>query len=129
MKDQEELGARVAGLLAESTQRLTPEQRDRLGAARRLALARHRELTAEAPAHVPAWAGSVSRFTEQRVFGIRYVVPFAVLILGLVGVVYMHTGAGSSEIADIDAGILTDELPINAFLDQSLDSWLKRPGR
>lgn len=127
MKDQDELGGRIARVLDEGADALSPEQRDRLSAARRLAVARLQP--ARAPAWVPAWAGSVSRLTEQSVLGVRYVVPFAALLLGLLGVVYVHTGTVSSDIADIDAGLLTDELPINAFLDTTLDSWLKRSSR
>ena len=129
MNQQDELGARIASLLAEGAERLTPEQGERLAAARREALARHRDATEKAPGWIPAWAGPLSGFTERRVLGVRYLIPFAALILGLLGVVYVHTGTVSSEIADIDAGLLTDELPINAFLDQSLDSWLKRSPR
>jgi hypothetical protein len=54
------------------------------------------------------------------------VIPVAALVLGLLGVVYVNTGTVSTDMADIDAALLTDELPINAFLDQGLDSWLKR---
>jgi hypothetical protein len=62
------------------------------------------------------------------VMGVQYLMPIAALVLGLAGVAYMHTPA-PSDIADIDAGLLTDELPINAYLDQGFDSWLKRSSR
>ncbi|HYH42348.1 MAG TPA: DUF3619 family protein [Burkholderiales bacterium] len=127
MKHDDELGARIAKVLEEGTGALSPEQRDRLAAARRKALARYQP--APAPVWAPAWATSISGFTEQSVLGVRYLIPFAALILGLLGVVYMHTGTVPSDIADIDAGLLTDELPINAFLDTSLDSWLTRSSR
>jgi hypothetical protein len=127
MNQQDELAARIARLLDEGSDELTPAQRDRLGQARRLAVAR---LQAQAqPALVPAWAGPFSRFTEQSVLGVRYLVPFAALLLGLLGVVYVNTTTVSSEMADIDAGLLTDELPLNAYLDQGFDSWLKRSSR
>ena len=127
MKHDDELGARIAKVLEEGAGALTPEKRERLSAARRKALAVHQR--AAAPAWAPAWAGGVSRFTEQSVLGVRYLIPFTALLLGLLGVVYVHTGTVSSDIADIDAGLLTDELPINAFLDTSLDSWLTRSSR
>ena len=126
MKDQDELGLRIAGLLDESADSLGPQQRERLNAARRLALARHRPATA--PAWVPAWAGPLGKYTERRLFGVQYLIPVAALVLGLAGVAYMHTGT-SSDIADIDAGLLTDELPINAYLDQEFDPWPKRSSR
>ena len=124
MNQEDELATRIARLLDEGTERLSAEQRDRLSQARNLALSKHQARTVPTP--VPALAGAFSRFTEQSVFGVRYVIPFAALLLGLIGVVYVHTGGVASDIADIDVGLLTDELPISAFLDQGFDSWLKR---
>lgn len=127
MNQQDELASRIAKLLDEGTDDLTAAQRDRLARARRLALSR---LQARAePALAPAWAGPFSQWTEQSLFGVRYVIPLAALVLGLLGVVYVHTGGVPSAIADIDAGLLTDELPISAYLDQDFDSWLKRSSR
>ena len=127
MNQQDELAARIAKLLDEGTDGLSAEKRERLAQARRLALSRQQGR--KAPALVPAWAGPFSRFTEQSIFGVRYVVPMAALILGLLGVVYVNTSNVVSDIADIDAGLLTDELPISAYLDQGFDSWLKRSPR
>jgi hypothetical protein len=127
MNQEDELALRIAKLLDEGAEGLGAEKRERLAAARQLALARHRGRTA--PALVPAWAGPFSRFTEQSVLGVRYLVPLAALILGLIGVVYVNTSNVASDIADIDAGLLTDELPISAYLDQGFDSWLKRSSR
>ena len=127
MNEQDELASRIAKLLDEGTDDLTTAQRTRLANARRLALSRHRAKTE--PVVVPAWAGPFSQWTEQSLFGVRYVIPLAALVLGLLGVVYVHTGGVPSAIADIDAGLLTDELPISAYLDQDFDSWLKRSSR
>jgi hypothetical protein len=127
MNQEDELARRIAKLLDESSGELRPDQRERLSAARRLALSRQQREAA--PAWAPVWAGSFSRLTEQSVLGVRYLVPLAALVLGLVGVVYVHTGTVSNDMADIDAGLLTDELPISAFLDQGFDSWLKRSSR
>ena len=130
MNQQDELATRIAKLLDEGSEQLKPEQRERLLQARTHALAHGRAQAA--PQIVPAWAGSlsfVSRFTEQSVWGVRYLIPVAALVLGLLGVVYVNSGSPSNEMADIDAGLLTDELPINAYLDQGFDSWLKRSSR
>jgi hypothetical protein len=127
MNEQDELASRIARLLDEGTGELTAEQRERLSRARRLALSRH-QAKAE-PAWAPAWAGSFSQWTEQSVFGVRYVIPLAALVLGLLGVVYVHTGGVPSAIADIDIGLLTDELPISAYLEEDFDSWVKRSSR
>lgn len=129
MKREDELGARIARLLDESTGDLPAESEARLAAARRQALARHAAAKGLVHAPVHAWAGAFSRFTEHSLLGVRYVVPLAALVLGLMGVVYVHTGTMSTEVADIDMGLLTDELPINAYLAQDFDSWLKRSSR
>ena len=66
---------------------------------------------------------------DQWAFGARYFIPLAALLLGLMGVVYMQTNGVMSAIADIDLGLLTDELPLDAYLDKDFDSWLKRSSR
>ncbi len=43
--------------------------------------------------------------------------------------VYVQTNGVMSGIADIDLGLLTDDLPIDAYLDKDFDSWLKRSPR
>jgi hypothetical protein len=129
MNQEDELAGRIARLLDEGAGQLAPESRERLFEARMLALSRHRARTT-AQELAPAWAGSIANVTEGSVFGVRYLIPVAALVLGLIGVVYVNTTGGiSNDIADIDAGLLTDELPIDAFLDQGLDSWLKRSPR
>ena len=127
MNLEDELATRIARLLDEGSEGLTAAQRERLFQARRLAVSRHQAQAQ--PALVPAWAGPFSHFTEQSVMGVRYLIPFAALLLGLLGVVYVNTSTVSSEMAEIDAGLLTDELPLDAYLDQGFDSWLKRSSR
>ena len=127
MNQQDELARRIVKLLDESAENIGPAQRERLSTARQAALARHR--SAPVAAWAPVWAGTISRFTEHRAFGVRYVIPIAALVLGLASVVYVHSNGTSSDIAEIDAGLLTDELPINAYLDKGFDSWLKRSPR
>ena len=126
MNQQDELAGRIARLLDEEAGELAPSTRERLFEARQLALSHHR---ARQTAPELALAGRIAGITEGSVFGVRYLIPVAALVLGLIGVVYVNTGGISNDIADIDAGLLTDELPINAFLDQGLDSWLKRSPR
>ena len=78
-----------------------------------------------------AWAGQVvSQVTEGPATSARYAVSLAVLILGLAGIVYWQSGSGNGgELADLDARLLTDDLPIDAYLDKGFDSWLKRQSR
>jgi hypothetical protein len=123
MNQQDELAGRIARLLDEGTDKLSPRSREGLAKAREAALARYGR---RAPAAAPEWASTISTITEGSVFGVRYLIPLAALVLGLIGVVYVQTSGVTSSIADIDMGLLTDELPIDAYLDNDFDSWLKR---
>jgi hypothetical protein len=124
MNQQDELASRIARLLDEGTEKLSPHSRDSLAKAREAALARYsgqRQTVTE-----PAWASAIGNFTERSVFGVRYLIPLMALVLGLIGVVYVQTNAVTPRIAEIDMGLLTDELPIDAYLDKDFESWLTR---
>ena len=124
MNQQDELASRIATLLDESADKLSPQRRDALGKAREAALARYssqRRVVAQ-----PAWASTIGDITERSVFGVRYLIPIAALVLGLIGVLYVQTNGVMSSIADIDLRLLTDELPIDAYLDKDFESWLER---
>jgi hypothetical protein len=102
--------------------------RERLYAARNAALARYREQPV--PVAALAWAGPVlSRLGEQRWTSARHLAAISTLVLALVGVAYWQSNAPFNELAELDSGLLTDELPINAYLDKGFDSWLKRSPR
>lgn len=102
---------------------LDPAIRQRLKSARERALARQR--VAE-PAFVPVWADALlGRFTESPASaGIG--LAGAALVLALVGIQYWQRSPSAEELEEIDAALLTSDLPINAYLDKSFDTWLKR---
>jgi hypothetical protein len=56
----------------------------------------------------------------------QYLLPLALLLLGLLGIGYWQATSPPSEVIEIDAALLTDELPINAYLDSGFEAWLKR---
>jgi Protein of unknown function (DUF3619) len=124
---EDELARRVVQRLEEGAARLDAGTRERLAAARRVALARYRE--APAPVTGMAWAGPVGRFVEQHVFGTRLAAVVTALVIATAGVVYWQSIAPNGDSADLEIGLLTDELPINAYLDKGFDSWLKRSPR
>ncbi|MCE2999595.1 MAG: DUF3619 family protein [Betaproteobacteria bacterium] len=98
----------------------------RLSEARNQAL----DLYRQAPLPQLVLAGGHLAGLDRKITGLRYVLPLAVLVLGLAGIVYWQGSNGTDgEVADIDARLLTDDLPIDAYLDQGFDSWLKRQQR
>jgi hypothetical protein len=125
---EHEIASGIIRHLNYGVDRLEAGPRERLVAARTAALARYREQ----PVTVTglAWAGpAVERITGHPWYSARHLVTIAVLILGLVGVAYWQSNAPVNELADIDTNLLSDELPINAYLDKGFDSWLKRSSR
>ena len=107
---------------------LEPHVRQRLAAARGAALARYRAEPQAAPAlartgRTAAWLGDGQHSARQ-------LVALCALALAVAAFFYWQAnGAPGNELAEIDASLLTDELPVNAYLDRGFDSWLKRSSR
>jgi hypothetical protein len=123
---EHEFARKIAGVLDQGTRDLDRDTLAQLAAAREQALAGIRVAPGWAPAWAGAWTGRIGGWTT----GTRYVLPMAILLLGLMGIIYWQTGNGSgNELAEIDVRLLTDDLPIDAYLDKGFDSWLKRQSR
>ena len=96
-----------------------------LQSARQAALDGYRE--AAQPAYVPAWAGDIAfRVSHTRFFSLRNLLAAGLLVLGMVGVTYWQVVVQGNDTAEIDASLLSGELPIDAYLDSGFDAWLKR---
>jgi hypothetical protein len=97
-----------------------PEIAQRLAQARSRALERHRA----APA--VAWADNVTGSTGWASIALRVLVPLALLI-ALAGALYnWQQNQRAAEIEEVDALLLTDDLPIDAYLDRGFQNWLKK---
>ena len=96
---------------------------NRLKAAREQALARQR-LTE--PAFALAWVDAIVGRLSGNPASASIALGGAALILALVGIQYWQRAPTVEEIEEIDAALLTSDLPIGAYLDQSFDTWLKR---
>lgn len=126
----DEFARKIVAHLDYGADHLDPVTRDRLLEARRLALARYQEQPQVSWSL--AWAGNAAaRHGERPPQGVRYFIAAAAfLIAAVLGIAYWQTLSGPvSELAEIDLRLLTDELPIDAYLDKGFDSWLKRSSR
>lgn len=101
---------------------LDNEKLARLRAAREQAIARQR---VTAPRMVLAWADNLTGGFGASVVS-RFLLPAAMLILGLVAINTWQQSQAVQELVEIDSGVLTSELPIDAYLDRGFDAWLKR---
>ena len=97
----------------------------RLKAAREQALARQR---VESGVPILAWAGNImGKSGGPSTLVPRVLLPIAVLILGLIAINHWQDSQLAAEIEEIDAAVLTGDLPLDAYLDKGFDAWLKRP--
>ena len=125
---EHELAKKLVQHLDQGVDRLGPDVRQRLLTARKSALSKYREQPA--PVLGLAWAGqAAARITEPGFYDARNLIAVAALVLALVGVGYWQINAPGNDVDDIDTNLLTDELPVSAYLDKGFDSWLKRSPR
>jgi hypothetical protein len=112
---------------------MSPNVTARLRAAREGALDR---LGAPVAGKTTAGAGHspTPRLDDSRESWIRAAVPVAVLIAALFGVhqwqeahqVDLAAAQVTAEFVEVDSGVLTGDLPINAYLDEDFQAWLKQ---
>ena len=96
---------------------------ERLRAARLRALERQR---AE-PALGLVWADNLlGRFGGWSGVSLRVLAPLTALAVGLAAVYTWQQNQRVAELEEIDAQLLTDELPIDAYLDRGFQNWLKK---
>lgn len=125
--DQDQLARNIVRVLERGSLDLNDH------AIHRLRTAREQALMAYRPPHegiLVTTGHAIAHWLERPGAGLRYLLPVAALVVGLAGIVLWQTGNGGvNELADRDARLLTDDLPIDAYLDKGFDSWLKRQSR
>src|SRR5262249_13182714 len=120
--NEAQFGNKVRHLLNQGL-RVDAHVAERLRAARRQALARQRP----EPAPALAWADNVlGSFGGWAGLSVRVVLPVAILVAGVSGVYSWQQYQRAAEVEEIDAQLLTDDLPIDAYLDRGFQNWLKK---
>jgi hypothetical protein len=95
----------------------------RLRAARELALSRQRQ------ERVPAFGladNVLGRFGSWSGLALYVVVPLVLLTLGGAGIYNWQLTQRIAELEEIDTQLLSDDLPIDAYLDRGFQNWLKK---
>lgn len=132
MNNAEELNFsyKVRHALNEQLDDLPSSTTDRLAAARKLALSRKKS---DSPLRVlvrqKAFAGEIGNMVNERfswTVRIALAIPLIVLVCGLVGIVQYEKQARIDETADIDAAMLSDELPLTAYADHGFNAYLEK---
>ena len=130
---QDGFGRHVAARLTLGTAELPYNVSERLRAARAQAMARRRLVTAQtAPAVVATGGGTATLgFGDDGVSWwnrIASALPLLVLAAGLVTIHVVQNDRRASEVAEVDAAILTDDLPPAAYADPGFTQFLKSGG-
>ena len=133
LRAQDGFGRQVAARLSLGTAELPYEITERLRAARTRAMARRKLVSAQAVAVVVASGGGTATlgFGEDGVSWwnrIASALPLLVLAAGLVAIHVVQNDRRASEVAEVDAAILTDDLPPAAYADPGFTQFLKSGG-
>jgi len=119
--NEQQFGKRVRQVLNSGP--LGKQVEQRLQAARELALSRQR---LERSGGL-AWADNVlGRFGGWTTAALYAALSLAVVVGGAAGIYSWQQNQRIAELAEIDSQLLTDDLPIDAYLDRGFQSWLKR---
>ncbi|MBC7686270.1 MAG: DUF3619 family protein [Bdellovibrionales bacterium] len=102
---------------------------DRLAAARQAALSRKK---AHAPVRLAQGqlagnTGSLLSFSFLNRMGV--IIPLLALVAGLAGIYQYEEQQRITELAELDAAVLSDELPLTAYLDEGFNAYLAQRGQ
>ena len=99
----------------------------------RLRAARERAIANRKPEREPAlaWArstaaGVIGGFGGLGGFSVRLLLPTALLVAGLVAIYSWQQDQRAADVEELDAQLLADDLPIDAYLDRGFETWLKK---
>jgi hypothetical protein len=112
---------KVRHALNEQLEHLPAANVDRLAAARQAALARKKP---DSPTRIAQGklAGAAGLFSFSMLGRMSVVIP----LLALVGIHQYEEQKRIAEIAELDAAVLADELPLTAYLDQGFNAYLEQ---
>ena len=118
--NENDLARRIVARLDRSLAELPTSTGQKLEAARAAALARYR------PANSLPGQYWVDRLLGgqglRQGLALRLVLPVAIVIASLTGLIYWQTSSHYEE--ELDTGLLAGELPLHAYIDPGFETWL-----
>ena len=118
--NENDLARRIVALLDRSLAELPTSTAQKLEAVRAAALARYR------PGSSPPGRSWVDRLVGSQSLrqglAVRLVLPVAIVIASLTGLIYWQTSSHFEE--ELDTGLLAGELPLHAYIDPGFETWL-----
>jgi len=124
--EADRFGRASAALLRQGAQNLPANIKDRLYAARMKALSVSKAQKVPVRSNVlAANAGNWSSHSSPLWDSVRWAAPVAFLVLGLYGIAQWQQDSRINDIAQVDAALLTDDVPPDAYADSGFLSFLK----
>jgi hypothetical protein len=127
--NEQQFGSRIRQALSQGN-RLEARIAERLRVARERALERHRPAPLGERAPAADWSvsegGVLGRFGGIGGFSLRIVLPAALMVAGVIGVYGWQQAQQAAVAEELDTQLLTDDLPIDAYLDRGFEAWLKK---
>jgi hypothetical protein len=122
--DDINLAYKIRHALNDNLDNLPTSTTDRLAAARAAALARKK---ADAPLRSKQQRATFdlgSLFSMQWVARAAVVAPLLAMVAGMVGVYQYEREQRVAELAELDAAVLSDDLPLTAYTDHGFNAYL-----
>ncbi|KGF82527.1 hypothetical protein IA69_06905 [Massilia sp. JS1662] len=123
--DDINLAYKIRHALNENLDNLPASTTDRLAAARAAALARKK---ADAPVRAQQQQRASfdlgALFSMQWVARAAVVAPLLLMAAGMVGVYQYEREQRAAELAELDAAVLSDDLPLTAYTDHGFNAYL-----
>jgi hypothetical protein len=117
---------KVRHALNEHAEQLPPATVDRLASARKAALARKKPDAPVRAAERQLVSNIGSLFTFSTLGRMAVIVPLLALVAGLAGIYQYEEQQRIAELAELDAAVLSDELPLTAYLDTGFNAYLEK---
>ena len=117
---------KVRHALNEQLDQLPASTTDRLAAARKKAVARKK---AAAPLRLARrWLATTgpSLFSSAWVGRVAVAAPLLAMVFGLASIYQYERQQRIAELAELDAAVLSDELPLTAYLDHGFNAYLSQ---
>ena len=122
----DQFGQASAALLRQGTQSIPQNIKDRLYASRMKALAVRKPEFVFIPKQVFAgttrnWSSGSNGLWDT----VGWIAPLVVLVFGLIGIAQWQDDSRINDIAEVDAALLSDDVPPDAYADSGFMAFLK----
>lgn len=127
---QDQFGFKLAARLSEASTEVPHDISERLRVARMQALAQRKKLRPSLVTQVSVSGGGATLTlggNENVGLWGRFasVLPLVALVVGLVVIHFVENDLRANELAEVDAALLTDDLPPSAYVDPGFAQFLK----